>query len=396
MLLELPSNRAEAWRWSDLSQLPTHAAATPTGEVPTALPWLLGEGPRLLFVDGVFDAGRSAPGDVTLGGVALDGGSHALARLAGTTGWRLNLGRGHAASGLVQIIHLTTGGDDHLAAEIVLGEDAQASVLETFIGRGWTNRLTRIDLARSARLMLARRLLGDNGFVSTVDRAEVGQGASLTMTSLAAGGTDSRFDGHVTLTGTGAYAEANGALLARGRERHDVNLVLRHAEPDGSSHQSWRSVADNRATVSVAARIEVARGAQKTDAVQSLKGLLLARTGTINAKPELEIFADDVKCAHGATVGELDRNVLFYLQSRGVPLAEAKALLTQAFVAGAIDRIGDEAVRSAFEADVANWFAKAPPLEGRGWGGAVSSQTDDGRAVLTLAPTPTPPLKGRG
>jgi len=364
MLLELPSTRAEAWRWSDLSQLPTHAAAASTGEIPAALPWLIGEGPRLLFVDGVFDAVRSAPGDVTLGGVALDGGGpafagHALARLAGTTGWRLNLGKAHAAPGLVQIIHLTTGGGDHLAAEIVLAEDAQASVVETFVGHGWTNRLTRIDLARSARLMLARRLLGDSGFVSIVDRADVGQGASLTMTSLAAGGTDSRFDGHVTLSGPGAYAEANGALLARGTERHDANLVLRHAQPNGSSHQTWRSVADGRAIASVAARIEVARGAQKTDAEQSLKGLLLARTATINAKPELEIFADDVKCAHGATVGELDRAALYYLASRGVPPAEAKALLTQAFVADAIDRIGDDAVRAAFRADVAEWFAQA-------------------------------------
>ena len=358
MLLELPSTRAEAWRWSDLSKLPSHREATPTGEVPAVLPWLIGEGPRLLFVDGKFDAERSAPGEVAVGGVALDGGSHALARLAGTTGWRLNLGKAHAAPGLVQVIHLTTGADDHLAAEIVLGENAQASVVETFIGHGWTNRLTRIDLARSARLMLARRLLGEAGFVSTVDRAEVGPGASLTMTSLAAGGTDSRFDGHVALIGDGAYAEAGGALLARGGERHDANLVLHHAVPNGSSHQTWRSVADDRATASVAARVEVARGAQKTDAVQSIKGLLLARTGTINAKPELEIFADDVKCAHGATVGELDRNALFYLASRGVPAAEAKALLTQAFVADAIDRIGDEAVRSAFEADVANWFAK--------------------------------------
>ena len=88
--------------------------------------------------------------------------------------------------------------------------------------------------------------------------------------------------------------------------------------PSGTSRQVWRSVADDKAACSVAARVEVARDAQKTDGEQSLKGLLLARSATINAKPELEIFADDVKCAHGATVGELDRNALFYLESRGV------------------------------------------------------------------------------
>jgi len=394
MLLELPSTRAEAWRWSDLSKLPAHREAAATGEIPAALPWLLGAGPRLLFVDGKYDVTRSAPGEVTLGGVALDGGSHALARLAGNTGWRLNLGKRHAAHGLVQIIHLTTGADDHLAAEIVLAEDAQASVVETFIGHGWTNRLTVIRLARSARLMLARRLVGDSGYISVVDRADVGEGASLTMTSLAAGGTDSRFDAHLTLSGEGAYAEANGALLARGTARHDANLVLHHAQPDGTSHQTWRTVADERATGSVAARVEVARGAQKTDAVQSLKGLLLARTATVNAKPELEIFADDVKCAHGATVGELDRNALFYLASRGVPTAEAKALLTQAFVADAIDRIGDEAVRGAFQADVAEWFAASPSLSREGLGVGASAQREPFSSSILPHPNPSPEGEG--
>ena len=144
---------------------------------------------------------------------------------------------------------------------------------------------------------------------------------------------------------------------ARGRQRHDANLVLRHAVPDGTSRQVWRSVADDRATCSVAARVEVARDAQKTDGEQSLKGLLLARSAMINAKPELEIFADDVKCAHGATVGELDRNALFYLESRGVTPDEAKGLLTRAFVADALDRIGEEAVKQAFYRDAEGWFA---------------------------------------
>nr|MDQ4088590.1 SufD family Fe-S cluster assembly protein [Pseudomonadota bacterium] len=98
--------------------------------------------------------------------------------------------------------------------------------------------------------------------------------------------------------------------------------------------------------------------AQKTEGEQSLKGLLLDRGATINLKPELEIFADDVKCAHGATVGELDRGALFYLESRGVAPEEAKALLTRAFVADALDRVGEEAVRDAFYADAEAWFTR--------------------------------------
>ena len=103
----------------------------------------------------------------------------------------------------------------------------------------------------------------------------------------------------------------------------------------------------------------MAREGQKTDAEQSIKALLLKRTATANAKPELEIYADDVKCAHGATVGELSRDALFYLQSRGVAPEEARALLTEAFIADALGTIGQEAVRDALTADAVAWLRGA-------------------------------------
>ena len=364
MLLDLPSARDEAWRWSDLSRLPELVAARSNssilGEL-RELPWLeCGlEGPRLLFTDGVLAAERSNLGTVEVGYIKAAPADHALAKHVGRTGWKLKLGRDHAPQGLVQIIHVSTGGADHLPGQIELDVDAQASVVETFIGEGWINRLTQTTLYKGARLMHTRRMLGTGGFVSLTDRARVGEGASLVLSTLAAGASDSRLDGQVTLAGEAAFAEVGGALLARGRQRHDANLVLRHEAPNGTSRQVWRSVAAGKSTASVAARVEVARGAQKTDGEQSLKGLLLDRGATINAKPELEIFADDVKCAHGATVGELDRDALFYLASRGVPAEEAKALLTQAFVADVTDRIGESRVREAFEADVMGWFS--PP-----------------------------------
>lgn len=357
-LLDLPGPKAEGWRWSDLSALPEMAERQPSGALPEALPWLdcEAEGPRLLFVDGRFDSGRSRLGPIEIGPVDRHDEDHALARLIGSDGWVLRLGRDRAPAGLVQIVHVSTGSADHLPARIALDADAQASIVETFVGDGWSNRLASITLARSARLMLSRRLLGSSGYVSLADRAVVGEGASLILTTLAAGGADSRLDGALLLAGEGAYAEAGGALLAREKQRHDANFVLRHGAAGGTSRQVWRSVADDRATCSVAARVEVARGAQKTDGEQSLKGLFLSRSATINAKPELEIFADDVKCAHGATVGELDRNALFYMASRGVPEAEARALLTRAFVADAIDRAGEEKVREAMYGDVEAWF----------------------------------------
>jgi Fe-S cluster assembly protein SufD len=359
MLLDLPSNRLEGWRWSDLSKLPDLASGASSGAAPETLPWLDCNGPRLLFVDGKLDAAQSSPGTIEIGPMALASG-HALARLAGGTGWTLKLGRDHAPPGLVQIVHVATGGANHLPARIELDVDAQASVVESFIGEGWSNRLTVTALARGARLMLARRVMASVGFVSFTDQATVGEGASLVATTLAAGGADTRIDGSILLAGEGAYAEAGGALLARGRQRHDANYIVRHEAPNGTSRQLWRSVADDRAICSVAARVEVARGAQKTDGEQSLKGLLLSRSAQVNAKPELEIFADDVKCAHGATVGELNRDALFYMRSRGVPEAEAKALLTTAFVADSIDRVGEEAVREAMHADAQAWFSETP------------------------------------
>jgi Fe-S cluster assembly protein SufD len=355
-LLDLPSPKTEGWRWSDLSALPDLAARAPSGAAPGTLPWLACDGPRLLFVDGRFDASHSRLGPLETGPVEVDAGDHALARLVGRDGWKLQLGRDHAPCGLVQIVHVSTGGADHLPAAVELDADAQASIVETFVGEGWANRLTRILLAPHARLMLARRILSASGFVSLTDRAELGEGASLVVTTLAAGAADTRLDGEIALAGEGAFAEAGGALLARGRQRHDANLVIRHAAPGGTSRQVWRSVADDRSICSVAARVEVARDAQKTDGEQSLKGIMLSRMATINAKPELEIFADDVKCAHGATVGELDRDALFYMASRGVAETEAKALLTRAFLADSLDRIGEEKVREAMHADVEQWF----------------------------------------
>lgn len=361
MLIELPSTRSEAWRWSDLSRLPEFAGEPERRGSwcePCQLPWLdCGtEGARLLFIDGVLDESRSSLGAVRIGDVEVEAQDHPLLSQIGRSGWSLKLGRDHAPAGLVQIVHVSTGAADHVAAEIELDVDAQASVVETYIGEGWINRFSRTRLFKGARLMLSRRMLGSSGFVSLYDRAIVGEGASLTISTLAAGSNDSRIEGQVTLAGEAAFAEVGGALLARGNQRHDVNLALRHEAVGGMSRQVWRSVAADEAVASVAARVEVARGAQKTDGEQSLKGLLLDRTATVNLKPELEIFADDVKCAHGATVGELDRNALFYLASRGVPAAEAKALLTQAFVADAIDRIGEEQVRDAFHADALKWL----------------------------------------
>jgi Fe-S cluster assembly protein SufD len=358
MSLALPSTREEAWRWSDLSALPALADAAPKGGVVDTSDLWIGNGPRLLFIDGKLDPAMSEPGPIIIGRVDA-ASDHPLGRLAVGDGWTLALGRDHAAPATIEIVHIATGGANHLPTRIALDVDAQASIVETFVGDGWSNRLTRIDLAHSARLMRSVRFLQSSGFNSIREESALSTGASLVTTYLGAGGAGTRIDAAVTLTGAQAYVEYGGALLARADQRHEAAIVVRHEGEGGTSRQLWHAVADDQATGSIAARVEVARGAQKTDGEQSLRGLLLKRTATVNLKPELEIFADDVKCAHGATVGELDARALFYLESRGIPPQPAKALLTRAFVADALGRIGEEPVREAFSVDADRWMGES-------------------------------------
>lgn len=356
-VLELPSAREEAWRWADPEAIVAAASLPHADTVAATDDWFLDlPGARLVFRDGVLDEAVSDLDRVELRDLASD--SHPLGAYTAGAGWSLRLDA-DAAADPVQIVHVATGGANHVPAEIVLADDAVAQVIETHVGSGWSNRSLRVTLGKSARLMRSVRLLQGGGFVSIRDVAEIGAGASLVSVFLGAGDAGSRIDGAITITGDGAYAEMGGALLTHGGQRQECAVAVRHAALGGTSHQMWRAVAADRSTASLAARVEVARDAQRTDGEQSLRGLLLARTATVNLKPELEIFADDVKCAHGATVGELDARALFYLESRGIEPARAKALMTRAFVADSLGRIGDETVRDAFAADADAWLEEA-------------------------------------
>jgi Fe-S cluster assembly protein SufD len=193
----------------------------------------------------------------------------------------------------------------------------------------------------------ASRVIVQDGDATAIDALDVvvATGATLTLHILAMGGDFGRVAVDVTL-GAGAHLDLHGVILGRGEATREIVTTVRHAEPNATSRQTIRSVLDGRATGSFLGKIAVARDAQKTDAVQSVKALLLSRTATANAKPELEIFADDVKCAHGATVGELDAQALFYMASRGIAADEAKALLTEAFIADALAGAPDLATRA--------------------------------------------------
>ncbi|MGL4543231.1 MAG: SufD family Fe-S cluster assembly protein, partial [Polymorphobacter sp.] len=176
-------------------------------------------------------------------------------------------------------------------------------------------------------------------------------GASLSFHVLNIGGAYGRVALDVALH-EGANFDLGGVIVASGEQVLEIVTTVRHLGPGATSRQVVRCVAGNTATATYLGKVAVAREGQKTDAAQSFKALLLDRGATANAKPELEIFADDVKCAHGATVGELDRNALFYLESRGVPPVEARALLTRAFLSDALESIGDDGVRDSADARI--------------------------------------------
>lgn len=169
---------------------------------------------------------------------------------------------------------------------------------------------------------------------------EIAEGARCEAFFLLTSGGYKRLDIDVTLA-EGAHFEMGAVGIARGEEVTEIVTRIRHVAPGASSNQVVRGVAMDRAAITMIGRIDVAQAAQQTDAALGAKGLLLDRTATINAKPELEIYADDVKCAHGCAIGQLDEMALFYAQQRGLPMAEARNLLMQAFVAEAYGAIGD-------------------------------------------------------
>jgi Fe-S cluster assembly protein SufD len=167
-----------------------------------------------------------------------------------------------------------------------------------------------------------------------------------------------RTEAHARLIGEKGTTHLNGAQLLSGMQHADLTTVVRHQAPYCASRQTVKNVLAGRSHGVFQGRIEVARHAQKTDGYQMNQALLLSPDAEIDTKPELEIFADDVKCSHGATVGELDADQMFYLRSRGIPDAEARSILVRAFLAEALDAVSNETVREVLEQAVEGWWEK--------------------------------------
>ena len=188
----------------------------------------------------------------------------------------------------------------------------------------------------------ARTILQDSGAIHRLDIA-IGKGANAAIHVLNIGGDYGRIELNIALH-DGADFKLGAVQIGGGSQTLEIVTTVTHVEPNATSSQIVRSVLAGTATGTYLGKVAVARDAQQTDSVQSVKAMLLDRSATANAKPELEIYADDVKCAHGCAIGELDPMGLFYLQARGIAPAEAKKLMLQAFVAGVFEGAADEDV----------------------------------------------------
>jgi Fe-S cluster assembly protein SufD len=173
----------------------------------------------------------------------------------------------------------------------------------------------------------------------------------------------SRSESRVVLDGAGASCRLDCGYLARGRQHVDNTTEIIHAKPHTTSAEVYKGVLDDQARGVFQGRIVVQKDAQKSDGHQLNKTILLSDRAEIDTKPELEIFADDVKCSHGATAGELDEGALFYLRARGIDLADARQLLVHAFIAEALENVADPALRETFSRRVGAWMAGTERLE---------------------------------
>jgi Fe-S cluster assembly protein SufD len=264
--------------------------------------------------------------------------------------------RGAAPSAPIEILHDASGSEDPVVTYprclILAGERSQASVVERFTGHGtyFRSAVTEIALADGA-VLDHDKLQQEGPSARHVHTVAVRQARSSRFTSrnIALGAALARTDLAVRLEGEGAECQLDGLFVGAGSQHLDTHTTIDHATPHTTSREVYKGILDGRARGVFHGTIVVRPNAQKTDAIQTNKNLLLSREALVNSTPALEIFADDVKCKHGSTIGQLDANALFYLRSRGIGEAEARRLLTWAFAADIAERIRIPSVRSEVE-----------------------------------------------
>jgi Fe-S cluster assembly protein SufD len=390
----LPTPRSESWKYTNLRPLEKIAFGAPNGEaisldrLPSLLPAGASEN-RLVFVNGHYRADLSAMKSLREGvrigslaaALAEDGEALAahLGRIAPADGQPLldlntalmgdglllQLGRGAAVKTPIEVIFIGVAGEQPLAYHprnlIVLEPDSQAVVIEHHVSLGggttFANSATEIALGDGALLHHYKmQAEGLEAFNLGTLHASIGRDAHYDGFGMTLGARLSRNEVAVRLDGQGARCHLNGAYMMRGRQHCDNTTVIEHVVPHTSCREVFKGVLDDEARAVFQGRIVVHPDAQQSDGHQLSKAMLLSEKAEIDAKPELEIYADDVKCSHGATAGDLDHDALFYLRSRGLPEARARNLLIEAFLTESVEAIAAADLCPAFLASIADWL----------------------------------------
>ena len=378
-----PNRRSEAWRYIDLRAL-EEKPMLPAGALDTvasAARAQLGDvafseaAYRLVLVDGRYAPELSVvgglPSGVRLGGTAMTIAERpylvrssieaspfdserpfvALNAAFFGDGFVLDIAPGVALDRPIEIIHLAsagTGGSLHTRSLVRAGAGSRASILETFAGNGdyWRNDVVELHLAAGAQF--ARVALVEEATEALHIGellAVLGPGSRLTGLVLLLGGRTVRHEATIRSDGEATRCALHGAFILSGRQEANIVTTVDHAAPGGETREIFKGVAAGRAHGAFQGRIAVRPGAQKVDAHQLSRNIVLSPRAAIDTKPELEIYADDVKCSHGAAVGDLDEAALFYLRTRGIGREEARRILIEAFVREVVELVELPAVR---------------------------------------------------
>jgi Fe-S cluster assembly protein SufD len=392
--LGFPTTKQEDWRFTNVAPIARgsfarveRGEATPAVTAEEIAPFTFEAAARLTFVDGRFAPGLSHVGEMPAGTVIgslaealerADLPGHLLDHLGRHAGFErqpfvalntaflrdgalLWVPRGAVVPGPIHVLYLSTGRlvDGHPAVTfprnlIVAGESSQVTVVETYQGLGdgpsFACGVTEVAVGPNAAVdhYKVQRESREAFHVATFQLHQE-RSSAFSSHSISLGGALVRNDVNAVLDGEGADSILNGLYMIGGQQLADFHMRVEHAKAHCTSHELFKGILDGRARSVFNGLIHVHKGAQKTDAKQSNRNLLLSKEAIANSNPQLEIYADDVRCTHGSTVGQLDDDAVFYLRSRGIGEEAARSLLTYAFASDIVERIKVEAVRHDLE-----------------------------------------------
>lgn len=372
----LPTRKVEAWHYTDLRRLLASVPAFDLEAYAGPVEPLLAGASVLPVLNGV--AGRAAaPDGARLASFAEGLASGEFAALLGSSGhddpvsainsalvadgFVLDIPAGVELAQPAELQNVHGGGQAHSRFVVRAGAGAKATIIERQTGKGaaLVSSISHLDVGDDAEIsyLIIQEQPQDVSHLGQIN-IRIGKGSSLTLFVMNTGGKLVRQEVRVVAAGEGSQFKLRGVNLLSGDSHTDVTMVLDHLAPQTVSTETFRNVVTGKAEGVFQGQIRVARDAQKTDAKMACNTLLLSDEGSFSSKPELEIFADDVACGHGATVTEIEQDHLFYLMARGISEKVARGLLVKAFVAEVIEELEDEAVVEALEVKLDAWFAE--------------------------------------